>query len=158
MHHLFQFDIKKVSNNQSKFCLLHLQCVFLKILLPTLHKFFKKFHMIYTFLPQLSKNQSVECSRLVSKYKKTSREKLSSNGVLWFVIPLIQIHVDTFGPFWCFIRKSQLSCELVTARAHPQLAPSLPQAHPKLNPSLTQARHKLLNLSKTQLNPNLYLI
>ena len=35
---------------------------------------------------------------------QTSREKFSSNGVLWFVIPLIQIHVDTFGPFQCFTR------------------------------------------------------
>ena len=65
-----------MSNNQSKFCLLRLQCVFLKILLPTLHKFFKMFHMIYTFLPQLSKKQSVECSRLVSKHKKKSETKI----------------------------------------------------------------------------------
>ena len=47
-----------------------------KILLPTLHKFFKMFHMIYTFLPQLSKKQSVECSRLVSKHKRKSETKI----------------------------------------------------------------------------------
>lgn len=34
------------------------------------------FHMIYTFLPQLSKKQSVECSRLVSKHKKKSETKI----------------------------------------------------------------------------------
>ena len=88
-----------MSNNQSKFCLLHLQCVFLKILLPTLHKFFKKFHMIYTFLPQLSKNQSVECSRLVSKHKKNQKLKYNfslhrSSNLIW--------HNDTFFLYWNF--------------------------------------------------------
>ena len=42
---------------------------------------------------------------------KTSREKFSSNGISWFVIPLIQIHVDTFGPFWCFTRELQFVCD-----------------------------------------------
>ena len=36
--------------------------------------------------------------------KQNIREKFSSKGALWFVIPLIQIHVDTFGPFQCFTR------------------------------------------------------
>ena len=88
-----------MSNNQSKFCLLRLQCVFLKILLPTLHKFFKMFHMIYTFLPQLSKKQSVECSRLVSKHKKNQKLKYNfslhrSSNLIW--------HNDTFFLHWNF--------------------------------------------------------
>ena len=41
----------------------------------------------------------------------TSREKFSSKGISWFVIPLIQRHVDTFGPFWCFTRVSQFGCD-----------------------------------------------
>ena len=43
----------------------------------------------------------VSFSKLYSAfmYIPNIREKFSSKGALWFVIPLIQIHVDTFGPF-----------------------------------------------------------
>ena len=57
------------------------------------------FHMIYTFLPQLSKKQSVECSRLVSKHKKNQKLKYNfslhrSSNLIW--------HNDTFFLHWNF--------------------------------------------------------
>ena len=54
---------------------------------------------LYFWCYELELQVNSEYKLLYYIRKKTSREKFSSNGVLWFVIPLIQIHVDTFGPF-----------------------------------------------------------